>query len=201
MTFPFVPGYPQDNSTLGQSKTTIRNNINGTFSTLGIDHINNNGAPGAQPAGYHNVTHWVPKAADPGREANYGQLYSKTVSGDQQLFWRSGANPGFIQQITSSRVPLSALSGYTPLAGGILLQWGMVNTALPATGSVSFMTSTGLNFTTFCFNVQITPFYGVTVPGQVISIALEGLSNTGFNWKAISLSNNYTGFFWTAIGN
>ncbi len=45
----YTLGYPPDGSSLGQTKTTIRNNLDGTFLTLGGDHVNNNGQPGSIP--------------------------------------------------------------------------------------------------------------------------------------------------------
>ena len=57
----YVPGYPPDGSSLGQTKSTIRNNLDGTFQTIAVDHINNNGDPGSQPPGYHTIIHEVPQ--------------------------------------------------------------------------------------------------------------------------------------------
>ena len=47
----FTPGYPPDGSSLGETKSVIRNNLDGTFLTLGVDHINNNGQPGSESSG------------------------------------------------------------------------------------------------------------------------------------------------------
>jgi hypothetical protein len=193
-------GYPPDQSSLGQTKTTIRNNLDGTFLTLGVDHINNNGLPGTQPAGYHNITHWVPQAGNPVAVTGYGQLYSKTVNADQALFWETGN--GLVQQLTTNITPSAAANGRSFLPGGIIIQWGSVTSALPNNGSVNFFAATGLAFPNNCFNVQTTPFYGVSAPNtNPISIAINGLTATGFNWLALSASNKYTGFYWTAIGN
>ena len=39
----YTQGYPPDGSSLGQTKSVIRNNLDGTFLTLAVDHVDNNG--------------------------------------------------------------------------------------------------------------------------------------------------------------
>lgn len=147
----YTEGYPPDGSTLGETKSTIRNNLDGTFQTLAVDHINNNGDPGAKPAGYHNVIHVVPQGSNPGAVAGYGQLFSKTVNSytnDQALFWETGA--GLVQQLTVNLTPSTATNGYTFLPGGFIMQWG-TNTQANNT-FVNFP----ITFPNACLNVQAT---------------------------------------------
>ncbi len=193
---PFNPNYPPDGSTLGQTKTTIRNNLDGTFLTLGVDHINNNGQPNAQPAGYHNVTHWVPQGADPATVAGYGQGYSKTVGADQQLFWKSGL--GVVQQITSSTAPLVAATGYTTLPGGLIMQWGSI--ATPASGGpvAGNLVTFPLTFPTAVFSITLGPSRANTT-NEVLTVNSATVTTVGFN--VITGSNNYARVYWMAIGN
>src|ERR1700690_80686 len=112
MVAPYVRGYPPDGSSLGQTKSTLRNNLDGTFDTVAVDHINNNGQPGSKPAGYHNVVHMVPQGSDPGAVTGYGQLYSKTINDvttDQALFWETGA--GLVAQLTTNFAPVAEEDG------------------------------------------------------------------------------------------
>jgi hypothetical protein len=206
---PYNQGYPPDGSSLGQTKTTIRNNLDGTFLTLGIDHINNNGQPGAQPAGYHNVARWVPKAGNPVAIAGYGQLYSRTVSGDQQLFWETGN--GVVSQITSGVAPVAGANGRTTFPGGLILQWGFVNGTHGGgsfnggdTNTVTFAT-TGIAFPSNCFNIWTQPFYPVgNPPGNASTATIAVATNftrLAFTWTFCTVSASYTRFFWFAIGN
>jgi hypothetical protein len=71
----YTPGYPPDGSSLGQTKAVIRNNLDGTFQTLAVDHIDNNGNPGSQPAGYHTVIHQVPQTSV-NTASGYNQIFS-----------------------------------------------------------------------------------------------------------------------------
>lgn len=193
MTFPFNRGYPQDNTTLGQSKTTIRNNIDGTFLTVGIDHINNNGLPGTQPAGYHNVTHWVPQGADPGAMAGYGQLYSKTVSGDQQLFWETGN--GIVQQLTTNVTPIVGGNGTSFLPGGVIIKWGSV--ANPVTGTPVAFTP---NFPHNVFSITLGPARPDTT-SQMLTINNTSVGLGGFTLVTGSGFGDYKRCYWMAIGN
>lgn len=133
----YTLGYPPDGSSLGQTKSTIRNNLDGTFETLAIDHINNNGQPGSQPAGYHTVIHQVPQTSV-STVTGYNQVFSGVPGtlivngvttptippgGDQQLYSLTGG--GILSQLTGN---VSSSSGYT-WAGGVLLQWGSASVA------------------------------------------------------------------------
>lgn len=199
----YTLGYPPDGSSLGQTKATIRNNLDGTFQTLAVDHINNNGQPGSQPAGYHNVIHSVPQGSNPSPVAGYGQLFSKTINSvttDQALFWETGA--GIVQQLTVNLTPAATTNGYTFLPGGIILQWGQ-STSSSATQTIMFATN-NIAFPNNCFNVQIT----LTSSGSAVTsgsnVVYPGSGATAFNktqfvFKYAGASIN--GFFWVAIGN
>src|SRR6185436_16741422 len=87
----FTAGYPQDNSSLGASKTTIRNNIDGTFQTLAVDHYSQN----ESNSGYHNIIHQVDQGAAPASTVGVNQLFTMIPpnaipAGDVQLFSLSG---------------------------------------------------------------------------------------------------------------
>ena len=192
----YTPGYPPDGSSLGQTKSTVRNNLDGTFQTLGIDHINNNGQPGSKPAGYHNVIHVVPQAGNPGAVTGYGQLFSKTVNSyttDQALFWETGA--GLIQQLTVNLTPSAATNGYTFIPGGIILQWGFIpNPARTATQNFN------ITFPNACFNVQLTTR---TDEGGIQGFWIDDdvsnpINATRFAYTGSSPS--LQGLYWFAIG-
>jgi len=193
-------GYPQDGSSLGQSKAQIRANIDGTYQTLAIDHIDNNGNPGAKPAGYHKVIHIVPQGSNPGAVAGYGQLFSKTVTSvisDTALFWETGT--GLVSQLTMNITPQASTNGYTYLPGGILFQWGTVAGSSSSSIAVLFATS-NINFPTACFNVNIIPMRAASSPGSDFGTVIVSKSNTGFTFGNLG-GHTMTGWLWTAIGN
>lgn len=203
----YVPGYPPDGSSLGQTKSTIRNNLDGTFQTLAIDHINNNGVPGSQPPGYHTVIHQVPQASV-STVAGYNQVFSGVpgtliVNGvttpaipptDQQLYSLTGG--GILSQLTGHS---AATNGYQ-WVGGLLFQWGIIN-SLSSTGTVTFATS-NVSFPNNCFNVQITliAHSGGTSSSNTAAPITGTISKNAFNYSYTG-STSYVGFYWTAIGN
>jgi len=194
----YTPGYPPDGSSLGQTKATIRNNLDGTFLTLGVDHINNNGAPGSRPAGYHNVIHIVPQGSNPSPISGYGQLFSKSINSvitDEALFWETGS--GIIQQLTSNVAPLPATNGYTFLPGGIILQWGLVNSP-SGTGTVNY----NIPFPANIFNVQTTLVSKAGGTSQSNTVApISGTINQSSFQYNFTGSTSYVAFYWVAIGN
>jgi|FreactcultuFSWF8_1027224.scaffolds.fasta_scaffold00462_4 hypothetical protein len=191
----YVPGYPPNGSSLGQTKATIRDNLDGTFDTLAIDHINNNGQPGSNPAGYHKVIHIVPQGSNPGAVTGYGQLFSKTVNSvttDEALFWETGA--GLIQQLTVNLTPAAVTNGYTFLPGGLIMQWGT---------AISFTSGNTVSFTivfpTACLNVQAT----IKDTGSRQFVYTSSYSTAGFIATLLNSNGSAeTGTFtWLAIGN
>lgn len=200
----YTPGYPPDGSSLGQTKSTIRDNIDGTFQTLAIDHINNNGQPGSQPAGYHTIIHEVPQTSV-NTVSGYNQVFSGvpgTLSvnssttaaipsnGDQQLYSLSGG--GVLSQLTG----YSANTNGYQWIGGILLQWGKVTNPGQA-GTVNFA-SNNVNFPNNCFSVMLTMQRNGSTSTQ--GVYLNGTpTRNSFSFTGSSSSAN--ALFWIALGN
>lgn len=183
----YTLGYPPDGSSLGQTKSTIRNNLDGTFETLAVDHINNNGQPGSNPAGYHTVIHEVTQASV-STVTGVNQLFAgipgtlsvnMTVTpavpnnGDTQLYSLTGT--GVLSQLTGS---LASADGYAWI-GGVLIQWG--NLSVPAGGNAAF--EFPVKFPTACFAAYTTTravgafTSGLGIPSQTaVTVYLEGLA-------------------------
>lgn len=196
----YVPGYPPDGSSLGQTKSTIRNNLDGTFQTIAVDHINNNGDPGSQPPGYHTIIHEVPQTSV-STVNGYNQIFSGVpgtlvvngtttmaipANGDTQLYSLTGA--GVLSQLTGGSI---SANGYTWL-GGILLQWGS-GTATTGGTSIAFP----IEFPTALFSVTQTPYKPTAGPLTVVSLISQP-SRTGFTAYSSGVSNP---FYYMAIGN
>jgi len=200
----YTPGYPPDGSSLGQTKATIRNNLDGTFETLAIDHVNNNGQPGSNPAGYHTIIHEVTQT-NVTTVAGVNQVFSGVpgtlivngvttpalpANGDTQLYSLTGA--GALTQLTG----YSAASPGYAWVGGVLMQFGIVT--VTGTGSISYP----ITLTAAAFSIQLTQFN--TTPGVVQYLQVFASSTTGFTIKvfngngAISVAPRT--IYWLAIG-
>ncbi len=191
----YTSGYPPDGSSLGQTKSTIRNNLDGTFQTLAVDHINNNGQPGSNPAGYHKIIHQVTQT-NVTTVAGVNQVFSgvpgtlivngvttKAIppGGDTQLYSLTAA--GILSQLTGR---VASQSGYCWLSG-VLLQWGRTAT----TGTDTTVTFP-IKFPTSAFSCVATPAIADRF-GGVLS-----LTTTGFTFNETNATGN---FYWFAIGN
>jgi hypothetical protein len=191
-------GYPPDGSSLGQTKATIRDNLDGTFDTLGVDHVNNNGVPGPPntPPGYHTVIHQVTQGTAPVAISGVNQLYSfiPTIPDNinPQLFNKNGL-AGANAQMTGN---IKADFGLVWCAG-ILLQWGFAN--ITDTSPVTFSPA----FPNNCFTVLTTPYWvGGPIPNGVAVASVKNVSESGFSWVFNTNSGAYAGggFYWFAIG-
>jgi hypothetical protein len=198
----YTPGYPPDGASLGQTKATMRNNLDGTFQTVNVDHINNNGQPGSQPAGYHTIIHEVPQTTV-NTVTGYNQVFSGVPGtlvvnssttpaipsgGDQQLYSLTGG--GVLSQLTGRS---AATNGYVWI-GGILLQWGK-STSASGSQSITFPVA----FPTNCFNVEITQTTTGSSASSAGAVVSSSVTQTGFSF--ITSSGSINGFFWLAIGN
>jgi hypothetical protein len=196
----YTPGYPPDGSSLGQTKSTIRNNLDGTFQTLNIDHVNNNGQPGSNPAGYHTIIHQVTQT-NVTTVSGVNQVFSGVPGtlivngvttptippgGDQQLYSLTGG--GRLSQLTGSS---ATQTGYCWI-GGILLQWGvfaMTSSPTSVTFPIAFPNAT--------FSVVITNNTGlasdtvgvVTNPPKTGFTALRGPVVGALNYYYMATGN------------
>ena len=152
-----------------------------------VDHLGYNTNNG----GIHNVIHFNDQGVtDPGAIAGFGQEYTKTIAGDQQLFYESGA--GIISQLTGPVAPsvtsTTPSNGYSTLPGGVIIQWGTATFALATTGTVNFTPA----FPNNCFVVV-----GNSIGKRAFGIN-NGYSKTSFTWATDA---TVTEVRWIAIGN
>ena len=194
----FTLGYPPDGSSLGETKPVIRDNLDGTFMTLGVDHVDNNGNPGSNPAGYHTIIHQVTQSGNPTPIVGVNQIYSKVATipaGDTQLFAETGG--GGISQLTGNKADTN---GYVWCAG-ILIQWGTVTgivtpTNSNASGTVNFPAPATFNN---IYSVMVSSNLNAS-PGGQWSVGSSAISTTSFTWYTRG-SSALTEIKWIAIGN
>jgi len=203
----YTPGYPPDGSTLGQTKVIIRNNLDGLFQTLNVDHVNNNGQPGSKPPGYHLIIHEVPQV-NVTTVTGFNQIFtgvpgtlvvnSATTpnlppTGDTQLY--SLSSLGILSQLTGSNL---TATGYVWCAG-LLIQWGKVISTSESFNTQNF----NVNFPNNCFGIFTQVLGSGTIPGDKANIDIRNstITNSSFQWTFVTNSSQYVGFFWIAIGN
>lgn len=181
-----IPDAPNNPS---QDQPLMKANTNAIFTYVATDHIPFN----VPNAGNHDIIKQPPQAGDPAAVAGKGQTYTKVVTGDEQLFYRSGA--GVISQLTNAIGTLAAANGYSYLPGGMIIQWG--RDTFP--GST---TAFNVNFPTACFGVLTTTESAAGSTG-VCAVIIRTLAVNQFTWtqRVSSSTTNFTGFFWVAIGN
>lgn len=187
----FTSGYPPDGSSLGQTKSTIRDNLDGTFQTLAIDHFDNNNAN----AGKHKFSHYV-SGADATTGAGEGALYCKTPTSGTNLFWRFANNNANILQVTNGYFSNSA-NCIVPLMAGMIMQCGFIASAglnTPVLFHIPF------DVLTVPYSISLTGRRAASDPGGTDAWVVSGsITNAGFT---IFNSGNHTfdGWYWTAIG-
>jgi hypothetical protein len=209
----YVPGYPPDGSSLGQTKSTIRNNLDGTFETLGVDHVNNNGVPGSQPPGYHTIIHGVPQSSV-STVANYNQVFAgvpgtlivngtttPAIPPDGLTHLYSLNSGGGLYQLTGA---VGNTNGYC-WAGGLLFQWGIRNlTGAQVERATILFNTANVNFPVAVFSMQISLICkagGTSSSENTISIVNNSITTTSFQYQYNgSGGGNYPALFWLAIG-
>jgi len=87
-----IPDGPNNPS---QDQPKMKTNTNSLDDLISIDHI----GFGNNQGGYHNVIHQPPQTLDPAVLAGIGQLYTRTISGAEELFYRSGTT-GIVSRLT-----------------------------------------------------------------------------------------------------
>lgn len=206
----YQPGIPTGTVNLDIDYQNLQNNFTQLNNIFGIDHIPFNLA---QNSGYHKSIHLVPQSTGayppvpPPATANLGQLFSANgndgYNNGETLYFMAGN--GALRQLTSNFTPSSAINGTTFMAGGIVMQWGFKALAGTDTesGQVLFATN-NRNFGTSCYNVQVTlvslSAAGTASPNNSLFVRTTTVSNLGFSYRYNGGSNDFSGFYWVAIG-
>src|SRR5882757_2735630 len=152
---------PNPSDLISVSQGDIKGNFGYLNTTLGKDHQIAFGDTSADSKeGYHKVIHHVVQVADPAPIASVQQTYAKNytpnftgATPDTQLFSMTGS--GGLSQLTGN----DAESDGWVWLGGVLLQWGKVNSPGVA-GTVTFKdrgpSNRGIPFPTNIFSVVLT---------------------------------------------
>jgi len=179
----------------------MQTNTNSTDDLISVDHNSFNVPNG----GYHKIIHQVPETVDPIAVPGIGQIYTKTMTignTDQVLFFESGG--GRITQLTgiiggSGNQTSATANGYTPLTGGMILQWGLA--AIGAGSHVQNNINFNFIFPNNCFFVNATLKPSGGSQSNLGTISINAIATDKFNFVYNGTSNAYPNFYWMAIGN
>jgi hypothetical protein len=185
---------------LSASQPLIQQNFAYLALDIGTDHnfLGNSGTP---TDGYHKTIHFVDRGASnpPPTVAGVGQIYTNTITADQQLFYKSGN--GVITQLTGPSAPVTggaASNGYMYLPGGVLMQWANIT---PSNSSSTPYTFVGLGLIAYP-----TAVFGITgcCSGPAVavgsgSVVISNITTSGFSAKQNSGSGQQV--FIIALGN
>ena len=197
MNLNYTTGIPNAPNNPSNDQPIMQTNANSISTWVEQDHIGFNTNNG----GYHLAAHCEDYGGDPATLGGFGTYYAKTIGSDIQAFFKSGL--GVVTQLTGPTAPSVTNSGfgYVFLPGGLLLQWGYVNSTSSSFHTVNFATNNN-NFPNECLGV-FTQVYGSGTPATSqgnIDIRASTVSNSSFQWAFVSNSAQYTGFYWLAIG-
>jgi|SRR5271154_624701 len=196
--FNFITGIPAVNNNPSSDQPDMQTNFNSINNWVNVDHIGFNTSP---TGGYHNVVHitQAPGNADPPLISTAGQLYTKTIAGNIQLFYESTS--GVVSRLSPTGPNYSNnINGFTYLLGGLLLQWGQIpspwpNASLPGTVTFPIAYSAAPYFV--LFNIVSNSFSRtVGFPASTPPLATE------FEYNLNSQSNIAGGIiYWVALGS
>lgn len=211
----YIEGYPQDGSSLGSTKAQIRANLDGTFETLSVDHINNNGQPNSGTPGYHNVIHFQDQGnlyTTPPTVTGVTQMYTNTSNGAQQLMLDSTAGNPYQQTVMidaqyanlgtrsdkTAVNPANSKGSWTYLAGGLVLQYGF-STGLSSSGQTITLPFPFLH-DIYIVQAQVT-YSTISSSRATVAVKVNGPASFDYFFLTDGSSGTYSGIFWTAIGS
>lgn len=201
---------PNANNTLAADQPNMQNNNTYLATSIAVDH-NFTKNTGTTQDGYHKVIHFVNQVGDPVSVTNTGQLYTKTVNGNQQVFFENSA--GNVQQLTNapstatfsrfgtntnyqtaSGSNSSVTGGWSYMPGGVILQYGSTTTLNPG-GTVTVQLA--MTFPTAVYGVVVTPNTSSSIGGGNHDWTVRSVTNSSFDLR---INGNYnagdTFYFW-----
>jgi len=189
----YTPNIPQDNQAPATSQSQLLGNFSSLDTFLGQDHV----APSSASSQclHKKVTLVEPLGSDPSLSGSQAALYTKTVSGVQQLFFKKGS---LVQQLSAAITETSS-NAYIDLPGNLRMQWGRTGTALSVgTTTITFP----VPFAEAPLSVIITPRRAGFPPSSIILRGVVVDSNIPPNthdFRVITQNDNYF-IYWFAIG-
>lgn len=184
----YTANVPNPSQSLGITQPLINSNFQRIAAVFAINHVDFNSVG----EGKHKFVQMPEQSAAPATLVNEGALYTKDVSGSNQLFYRKESN-GTQVQFTSFDPTLSD-NGTSYIPGGLIFKWGKIDNP-PKTGSVIFPVA----FPNDCFQVQLSCR---TDPGGIQGFWLDSdnPTPTSIKFYYTGSSGSLSRLYWLAIG-
>lgn len=194
MAFDFNPDIPQPGDNPSNSQPILLTNNTSINGLINVDHENF----GTTYAGLHSKVSFVGYSSVVLPAGCTAGLYATT----QNIFYKNSA--GNIAQLTCRVNPSAAQSGYTFMAGGILMQWGKntvtINAGTGEGGAISFPRA----FTGTPYNISVTEVTSNTAVRNFVRVSsTTAPTSSQFVINAINTISSNPGsvvVYWTAIG-
>ncbi len=194
----YNPLIPILTNNIATDATQIQVNFSQLNTLYGLDHFAFDSTVAAPNRGLHQkVTFQAVQGADPGAAGAVGVLYTKTISAKTQLFFQ---NATLVTQLTGLAATIGT-NGFTTLAGGLILQWGIwtgpaaIN-GVAVTFAVDFVGCKA--FPTNCFAVLLQPIKTSVAP-HAFFLSSGTITQNGFTVSTDTTWGN--GYYMFAIGN
>ena len=195
--FTYYPTIPAATDQISNSQPQIQNNFGSIMSLIDVNH----GDFATNKAGQHNYVQMPQQGSVPATLEGEVGLYNYPGTGGNQMW---------VRKSDTTSIPMTqaslALPGYTFLASGIILQWGINTGSSVALNSVTYP----FTFPNRTLAIQVTPAVSsATDPDSAMTVIAAGgmaPTTTGFNLM-INRRTSSSGqpqpssqFYWLAIG-
>lgn len=143
-TIPASSHNPSDDQPIMQTNAASIDSI------ISEDHWGFN-AGGMNFSGYHKVIRLPPQVSDPAAIVGIGQLYTKTISGDQQLFYQTGN--GVVGKISNpSGITIQAAVNFVGATAVINNSYNIASVVRNSTGNYTITYTTALPTANYYMN-------------------------------------------------
>ena len=137
---------PTNGQSLGNSRPQVQGNFTYINTAFAINHI----AFNQVNVGKHYKVEMPRQSPSPTPAATEGMLFTKLSGGITRLIWKRDGGATDIE--LTGIDPKNATNGYSTLPGGIIIQWGVVD-SLASSGTVLFAAA-NISFPNNCFMIR-----------------------------------------------
>ena len=199
MAFPqntYIANTPQPTRKISQTQKPILDNFKAVDELIKVNHVSFNDAVNY---GKHTTIIFPNQSGVPTTTSTQMSLYAAVASDPDgsEIFYTYPTQVTGIQLTGLGGLGLNATNGYSYLAGGILMKWGLATGIITGANVITFPTGGGIPaFATSIFNVQYAPAVSYTLTPPSAYISAQTLTTFTLNVP----STMSTSIYWFAIG-
>lgn len=187
----YNPGIPAPGTSPATGRGPIQQNFQLINTYIAQDHV---ALDEASKQALHKKVTLVAPIADPAPAGSEAVVYSKTVSGKSQLFFKNSPDAPF--KLTGFAQGGDSDKRYADLPGNIRLQWGRTPSALtPGSNTITFP----IAFSAAPLSIQVTLRRAGTDTSATAVVNTANVTATSFRVILPSGANNNFAY-WFAIG-